>query len=158
MAPESEEVATFFAMYIESDHMRKPTFLANFFNEFKQVLKTKDKVSLYPISHILKAISSKKLSITDLRKCDFSEIREHLLREREERKNRTKEEKQIEKAEKDRVQKKYGFAIVDGYEQKISNYRVEPPGLFLGRGNHPKSGMLKVKKNIQNSWMTTCFF
>jgi DNA topoisomerase-1 len=27
--------------------------------------------------------------------------------------------------------------------ERIGNYRVEPPGIFRGRGEHPKSGMLK---------------
>jgi DNA topoisomerase-1 len=29
--------------------------------------------------------------------------------------------------------------------KKIGNYKVEPPGLFLGRGDHPKAGMLKKR-------------
>lgn len=37
----------------------------------------------------------------------------------------------------------YGTAIMDGYPQKIANFRIEPPGLFRGRGEHPKMGMLK---------------
>ena len=38
---------------------------------------------------------------------------------------------------------KYGFALVDGVLEKVGNYKVEPPGLFRGRGEHPKMGMLK---------------
>jgi DNA topoisomerase-1 len=34
--------------------------------------------------------------------------------------------------------------MVDGRKEKIGNFRVEPPGLFRGRGDHPKTGMLKV--------------
>ncbi len=29
--------------------------------------------------------------------------------------------------------------------QKIGNYRIEPPGLFRGRGEHPKQGLLKTR-------------
>jgi len=39
----------------------------------------------------------------------------------------------------------YGFAIVDDTKEKISNYVVEPPGLFRGRGQHPKAGVLKTR-------------
>jgi DNA topoisomerase-1 len=81
-----------------------------------------------------------------LAKCDFSQIAAHLERERERRKNRTKEEKQAELEEKKRIQEKYGFAVVNGRKEKIANYMVEPPGLFLGRGEHPKIG--RVKKRI----------
>jgi hypothetical protein len=52
--------------------------------------------------------------------------------------------KKAVKAEKDRLDSIYGFALVDGMLQKVANYRVEPPGLFLGRGEHPKTGMFKV--------------
>src|SRR4051794_27223926 len=69
------------------------------------------------------------------------------MEQRELKKNRSKEEKQQEKEEKDKIMEKYGYAIVDGYKQKLANFRIEPPGLFLGRGNHPKAGMLK--KRIQ---------
>jgi hypothetical protein len=34
--------------------------------------------------------------------------------------------------------------LLDGRKEKIGNFRVEPPGLFRGRGEHPKKGFLKV--------------
>ena len=37
----------------------------------------------------------------------------------------------------------YGFCVMDGHKEKIGNFRIEPPGLFRGRGTHPKMGMLK---------------
>lgn len=48
---------------------------------------------------------------------------------------------------KEKLTEKYGFCIVDGHRQKINNFTIEPPGLFRGRGNNPKMGMLK--KRIQ---------
>ena len=30
-----------------------------------------------------------------------------------------------------------------GTAAQVGNFRVEPPGLFRGRGEHPKMGMLK---------------
>ena len=32
---------------------------------------------------------------------------------------------------------------MDGHKEKIGNFRIEPPGLFRGRGEHPKQGMIK---------------
>lgn len=29
--------------------------------------------------------------------------------------------------------------------EQVGNFRVEPPGLFRGRGEHPKMGMLKKR-------------
>ena len=43
----------------------------------------------------------------------------------------------------EKAQKEYGFCIIDGHKQKIGNFKIEPPGLFRGRGDHPKQGMLK---------------
>ncbi|XP_056682372.1 DNA topoisomerase 1 beta-like isoform X2 [Spinacia oleracea] len=37
------------------------------------------------------------------------------------------------------------WAIVDGVKEKVGNFRVEPPGLFRGRGEHPKMGKLKKR-------------
>ena len=39
-------------------------------------------------------------------------------------------------------------AIVDGRKEKLGNFRVEPPGLFRGRGQHPKMGKLKVRRSV----------
>ena len=47
------------------------------------------------------------------------------------------------KAEKDATLLQAGFALVDGHLEKMGNYNVEPPGLFKGRGEHPKMGVLK---------------
>lgn len=57
----------------------------------------------------------------------------------------TKEEKLKIKEEKEAEAKEYGFAIIDGHKQKIGNFRIEPPGLFRGRGDHPKMGCLKKR-------------
>merc|ERR1719233_2247911 len=54
-----------------------------------------------------------------------------------------------EKAAKDEI---YGYAIVDGVREKVGNYMVEPPGLFRGRGDHPKAGM--SKKRLKPSQIT----
>lgn len=38
---------------------------------------------------------------------------------------------------------KYRACVVDGQEQAVANFIVEPPGLFKGRGDHPLRGRLK---------------
>lgn len=47
------------------------------------------------------------------------------------------------KEENERVLQEYGFCIMDNHKERIGNFRIEPPGLFRGRGDHPKMGMLK---------------
>ena len=40
--------------------------------------------------------------------------------------------------------------MIDGHKEKIGNFRIEPPGLFRGRGEHPKQGMLKKRVNPED--------
>lgn len=53
------------------------------------------------------------------------------------------EKKELKKA-KDDMELKYITCMLDGRKEKVGNFRVEPPGLFRGRGEHPKKGSLKV--------------
>merc|ERR1719397_2418156 len=56
------------------------------------------------------------------------------------------------KAERAAMDEIYGYAIVDGVREKVGNFKVEPPGLFRGRGDHPKAGVLK--KRLRPSQIT----
>ena len=128
LSPEAEERATHYARYLTTAHVTKPQFNANFFKEF-QALANKGR--------------EKSQHLTDFAKCDFQPLRDYLDAEKEKKKARSKEDKDKEKAAKKELQDKYGYAMVDGHKQKVGNYMVEPPGIFLGRGNHPKTGMWK---------------
>lgn len=129
LTSKSEEIATFYAAKLETDYVKKPTFQKNFFEDFRTSLKG---------SPAYKTI--KKLDL-----CDFSQIHAHLERLKAEKKDiPAAEKKKRREAEVERC-KKYTTAIVDGREEKVGNYRVEPPGLFLGRGEHPKMGKVKAR-------------
>ena len=128
LPPDAEEIVTFFAGVIGSPYESNPTFVNNFFNEFKKSLEN----------------TSLEHSILCFEDCDFSPIFEHLQQLKEQKKNRTKEEKLEEKKVNDVLIEKYGYCLLDGKKEKIGNFRVEPPGLFRGRGQHPKMGCLKV--------------
>lgn len=39
---------------------------------------------------------------------------------------------------------------MDNHKERIANFRIEPPGLFRGRGDHPKMGMLKRRIRPQD--------
>ncbi|HLD77965.1 MAG TPA: DNA topoisomerase I, partial [archaeon] len=129
LTPAQEEIATFYAQYIDSQHVQKEMFRKNFFAEFSKVL----------------GGTAAGRTIKSLERCNFRPIKDHLDAERERKKGRSKEEKDAEKAAKAAVDEKYGWAVVDGHRQKVANFRVEPPGLFLGRGAHPKTGQLKAR-------------
>jgi DNA topoisomerase-1 len=121
--------------------VKKAQFNKNFFAAWQTVLSPKGQKA-----HV----------IQDLTKCDFSLIRQFLDARRDKKKERTKEEKKAEKEEKEKMRAKYGYAVVDGRKEKIANYMVEPPGLFLGRGAHPKTGMLKPRVQVVD--VVPCFF
>jgi len=122
----TEECATFYGRMLDHDYTTKEVFNKNFMKDWRKVMTDKEKEI-----------------IRDLSKCDFSEMNEHFKAVSEQRKNRSKEEKKAEKVKNEELAEHYGFCEIDGHKEKIGNFRIEPPGLFRGRGEHPKQGMLK---------------
>lgn len=80
---------------------------------------------------------------------DFTAAYDLIEREKEAKQLMTKEEKKAlaasRKALRERRKKKYGNAIIDGQTVELGNYMVEPPGIFIGRGEHPLRGRWKPK-------------
>jgi DNA topoisomerase I len=70
---------------------------------------------------------------------------EHFESEKAKKKALSSAEKKALKKEKDDAELKYTTCLLDGRKEKVGNFRVEPPGLFRGRGDHPKKGALKVR-------------
>ncbi|KAL4099931.1 hypothetical protein PRIC1_007728 [Phytophthora ramorum] len=131
LTPTQEEVASFYAAIPkDGPQLGNPKtakiFNKNFFTDFKKVLGRQ---------HDIKTFDG----------CDFSRIAVHLENLREEKKNMTKEEKLPEKEKREMELFTNGFAFVDGHLEKVGNFRIEPPGLFRGRGEHPKTGTLKER-------------
>jgi DNA topoisomerase I len=137
MHPDAEEVASFFGSMLNSTHnVENPTFQKNFFKDFQDILKktggAKDK-------------SGEKVAIKEFSKCDFKPVYDYYSAQREAKKALPGAEKKKLKAEKDAVEAPYMFCTWDGRKQKVGNFRVEPPGLFRGRGEHPKTGTVKAR-------------
>jgi DNA topoisomerase-1 len=130
LSPAAEEAATMFAKQVDGPHYEKPTFRKNFFADFLEILN-----STMRGKHPIKVFS----------KCDFTPITKYLKEQAEIKKGRSKEEKEAEKQAKLELKKKYGYAMVNGVKEPLGNFMVEPPGLFLGRGDHPKAGMIKKR-------------
>ena len=128
LKPNSEEFATIYAKYLDTEYINSSRFNKNFFKDWKKIL--------YKDGHT---------EIKEFDKCDFKLIHKHILNEKLKKEN-TKEEKLKKKEEKDKLEKKFKTAIVNGKKQDVGNFRIEPPGLFLGRGCHPLAG--KIKKRI----------
>jgi len=154
---EQEEAAMLYAKYIETEYIQNKTFNKNFWNDWKKLL-------------------GKNSEIQSLEECDFIEYKKIIDDEKEVAKNISNPnvssqivtENIIDKVndKNDKIDKvdgeinisrviynitpteeeKYKVAIVDGISQPVGNYRMEPPGIFLGRGSNPNIG--KIKRRI----------
>lgn len=125
---EAEEVAGFFGAMAETDHAKNPTFQKNFFEDFCKVLKD---------------AGGCNVNIIDFHKMDFSKMHAHFEMLRDQKKLLSKDEKKAIKAEKDKFEEPYKTCLLNGHKEQVGNFRIEPPGLFRGRGAHPKTGKLK---------------
>lgn len=144
MAPEAEEIAGFFGAMLNSTHnVENPTFQKNFFKDFQKVL---DETGGAKDKH------GAKVDIKEFAECDFQPIFEYYDGQRAAKKALPAAEKKRLKAEKDAAEAPYLHCIWDGRKQKVGNFRVEPPGLFRGRGEHPKTG--RVKKRVEPEQIT----
>ncbi|KAI9887045.1 MAG: DNA topoisomerase 1 [Watsoniomyces obsoletus] len=144
LKPEAEEVAGFFGAMLNSTvNVSNKTFIKNFFNDFKEVL-SKTGGAVGP--------DGKKIKIKEFEKCDFTPIFNYYEEKRAEKKALPAAEKKRLKAEKDAAEAPYQYCLWDGRKEKVGNFRVEPPGLFRGRGEHPKTGHLK--KRVQPEQIT----
>uniref|UniRef100_A0A8C1XUQ2 DNA topoisomerase I n=1 Tax=Cyprinus carpio TaxID=7962 RepID=A0A8C1XUQ2_CYPCA len=126
----AEEVALFFAQMVDHEYTTKEVFRNNFFKDWRKEM----------------TLEERQL-IMDLNKCDFGELHAMHIKKVEARKNLSKEEKLVNKEANQKIVDEYGYCVLDHHRERIGNFKIEPPGLFRGRGDHPKQGMLK--KRIQ---------
>ncbi|KAI0136703.1 hypothetical protein BJ170DRAFT_677572 [Xylariales sp. AK1849] len=135
--PEAEEVAGFFGAMLNSEHnVGNPVFQKNFFGDFKEILTrtggAKDR-------------QGNKVNIKEFDKLDFKPIFNYYQAKSQAKKDRSKEEKKAEKEAKTAEEAPFTHCLWNGRKQKVGNFRVEPPALFRGRGEHPKTGKLKFR-------------
>ena len=88
----------------------------------------------------------KKISYENI---DFSNAYKVVDKEKDLKNMMTKEEKKslsVKRKElRENLKTKYGIAIMDGKEVEVGNYMAEPPGIFIGRGEHPIRGKWKPR-------------
>lgn len=126
---EAEEVAGFYGALLETPHAEDEVFNKNFFRDWLEVLRR------YPPRDGTK--------IKEFALCDFRPMFEYFEAEKAKKKAlSTAEKKELKKA-KDELEAPYAHCVLDGRKEKVGNFRIEPPGLFRGRGEHPKKGSLK---------------
>jgi len=119
----------------DTHYVLDPVFQENFLNDFKKLLPDNYSNSLTSIKQM------------DLR--EYFVLVDTEEKEKEKIKSKTLEERkkilQEKKKEKEKLKNFYGISIVDGVEVDVANWLVEPPGLFMGRGQHPLRGRWKPR-------------
>ena len=125
LPPLAEEYATLYAKYIGSEYAKHKSFSKNFFKSWKS--------------------SIKGLGIERMDLCNFDDIIKYLDSVKARKLSMTKEEKDLAKEEANVEEEKYKTAMVDGVVQPVGNFKLEPPGIFIGRGCHPKIGTIKPR-------------
>jgi DNA topoisomerase-1 len=139
---DQEEIVYAWAKKKDTHYVQDPIFQQNFLSDLQKLL---------PESY-------NNITINDI---DFSmayrlaeEEKEMKEQEKEKYKALSKEQKksisQAKKAERERLKSIYGKAVVDGVEVDIANWLVEPPALFMGRGQHPMRGRWKPRVRPQD--------
>jgi DNA topoisomerase-1 len=140
---DQEELAYAWANKKDTHYVQDSVFQSNFLKEFKKLLPAKFQDSD---------------NITDI---DFSEAfrlvdqeRKTKEAEKERIRNLTPDQKKklllLKREEREKLKAIYAKAIIDDTEVDIANWLVEPPGLFMGRGQHPLRGKWKPRIRPQD--------
>src|SRR3970040_1277752 len=127
---EQEEMVYQWAKKKDTPYVQDKVFCKNFLADFVKVLLPK----------------FKNISLSDI---DFSEACKVVDKEKDAKLTLSKEEKKkiaVQRKEiKEKMKATYGKAIIDGKEVDVANWMAEPPGLFIGRGDHPLRGRWKPR-------------
>lgn len=127
---DQEEMIYQWAKKKDTPYAQDKVFQKNFTGDFAKTLPAK----------------FKNISYQDI---DFSHAYKIVDKEKDLREMMTKEEKKAlalkRKEIREKLVQKYGKAIMDGKEVDVANYMAEPPGIFIGRGDHPLRGRWKPR-------------
>ena len=120
---------------VTEKYVEDPVFQKNFVKDFAKTFNNK----------------FKDLKYADI---DFTQSYKLVDKEKEVKELMTKEEKKALAVERKKIRENmkisYGKAIMDGKEVDIANYMAEPPGIFMGRGEHPMRGRFKPRVTAKN--------
>jgi DNA topoisomerase I len=134
LSPLAEEMAYNLAKKKDTPYVQDPVFTANFMGDFVKQLPP----------------WCRGAEFNDV---DFSDFYKKVDAEKAAKESMTKEQKKAlaagRKERREALKAKYGKALLDGKQVEFANYMVEPPGLFMGRGQHPFRG--KWKPRVQPS-------
>jgi DNA topoisomerase-1 len=142
LSRDQEEMVYAWAKKKDTHYVQDPVFQSNFMSDFSKLLPDRFKAA-------------------NMQDIDFAMAyrlvdEEKTMKEadKERFKNLPREEKKkislAKKGEREKLKATFGKAMVDGVEVDIANWLVEPPGLFMGRGQHPMRGRWKPRVKPQD--------
>lgn len=127
LTPEQEEMTLAWVKKLETDYVKDPVFIKNFFEDFRKAM------------GLTESIPPEQF--------DFKEIIDYVQREKAAKASLSKEEKKRQAEERKKIREankeKYAYAIIDGVRVEIGAYMAEPSCIFMGRGQHPLRGRWK---------------
>jgi len=130
LSPLAEEMAYHLAKKKDTPYIQDPVFTTNFMLDFAGQLPE----------------WSRGTKFSDV---DFSELFHVVDEEKAQKEAMSKDEKKklaaVRKERREALRIRYGRALLDGKEVDFANWMVEPPGLFMGRGQHPLRGRWKPR-------------
>jgi len=130
LSPLAEEMAYNLAKKKDTPYVKDPVFTSNFMLDFGPQLPE----------------WARSASFSDI---DFGELFRVVDEEKAHKEAMSKEEKKAlaasRKERRETLKAHFGKALLDGKEVDIANWMVEPPGLFMGRGQHPLRGRWKPR-------------
>jgi DNA topoisomerase I len=122
MTPQQEEMAVAWAKKIGTPYVEDSTFQKNFLEDF---------LKLFP----------EEFGDAKIADIIFPALPEKVELSKEEKKALAAERKK----KRLEMKEKFGYASVDGVRTEIANWVVEPPGLYMGRGQIPIRGHWKPR-------------
>ena len=132
LTPSEERVTMFYAQRIYQEtygnvalkFINDKEFNDNFFKDFRKYLTQENREK-----------------IKTLKGLDFSKIVQYIKDKKETKEG--KEEKIAKRTKTEEKKKDYGYAMVNGTREPVSNFVVEPMAIFYGRGAHKYRGKIK---------------
>ena len=126
LSSKAEEYIIMYYKYLNTPYITNSRFNKNFLSDWKKELKD--------------------IKITNMNEVDLTNIKIHIEKMKYIKSNMTAEMIEKNKKEENDFAEPYKYCFIDGSKMKVGNYKIEPPGIFIGRGDHPKLG--KIKKRI----------
>ncbi|HEU04903.1 MAG TPA: DNA topoisomerase I [Nitrosopumilus sp.] len=127
---EQEEMMYHWAKKKDTPYVQDKMFQKNFTADFAKTLNSK-----------FKNLQYSDIDFSQAYKLVDKEVDQKAMMAKEEKKKITAKRKEL----REKLKEEYGKAIIDRNEVEVGNYMAEPPGIFIGRGDHPMRGKWKPR-------------